>query len=125
MAAFTHHLFICTNERAADDPRGCCAGRGGLEVASAFKRAIHERGLKRIVRANKAGCLDQCAAGATLVVYPGGVWYGRVEVEDVEEIVEQHLIGGRPVERLVLPPEALTGIDPDAPPPPDEVSFSR
>jgi (2Fe-2S) ferredoxin len=124
MAAFTRHVFICINERAAGDPRGCCADRGGVEVAAAFKRAIHERGLKRIVRANKAGCLDQCAAGATLVVYPEGVWYARVAVGDVEEIVEQHLIGGRPVERLVLPPEALTGIDPDAPSEPDEFSIS-
>ena len=63
---------------------------------------------------------SQCSAGATLVVYPETVWYGRVSVDDVVEIIDQHLIGGRPVERLVLPAEALTGIDPDAPPAPDE-----
>jgi len=120
MAAFKHHVFICINERAGADPRGCCSARGGVEVAAAFKRALHERGLKRIVRDNKAGCLDQCSAGATLVVYPEGVWYGRVSVDDVDEIIDQHLIGGRPVERLVLPAEALTGIDPDAPSAPDE-----
>ena len=120
MAQFQHHVFICINERKAGDPRGCCAGRGGVEVAAAFKKKLYERGLKRIVRPNKAGCLDQCAAGVTCVVYPGAVWYGRVTVDDVDEIIDEHLIGGRPVERLVIPHEALTGIDPDAAPRADD-----
>ena len=118
MAKLQRHLFICTNERTADDPRGCCLQRGAAEVASAFKKAIHERGFKRIIRANKAGCLDQCARGVTVVVYPEGVWYGGVTVQDVEEIVETHLIGGRPVRRLLIPPEELTGIEPPEPLPP-------
>jgi len=123
MARFKHHIFICINEREAGDPRGCCASRGGAEVAKAFKLKLYERGLKRIVRPNKAGCLDQCAAGVTCVVYPGGVWYGRVTVDDVDEIIEQHILGGKPVERLVIPPEALTGIDPDAESAADEFSI--
>jgi len=109
MARFTRHLFICTNERTPDDPRGCCQARGSLEVAAALKQAVHERGLKRIVRVNKAGCLDQCARGVTCVVYPEGVWYGGVGTADVREIVEQHLIAGRPVERLRIPDDRLTG----------------
>lgn len=123
MAQFKHHIFICTNEREDGDPRGCCAERGGHDVAKAFKLKLYERGLKRIVRPNKAGCLDQCAAGVTCVVYPEGVWYGRVTVDDVDEIIEQHIIGGKPVERLVIPPEALTGIDPDADAAADEFSI--
>lgn len=123
MANFQRHIFICINERQAGHPRGCCAEKGGAEVAAAFKQAIHARGLKRIVRANKAGCLDQCAAGVTCVVYPDTVWYGRVTLDDVDEIVDRHLVGGEPVERLVIPPEALTGIDPDAPPADDEFSI--
>jgi len=114
MAKFRRHVFICVNERAAGDARGCCRARDGEEVAIAFKKAIHARGLRRVVRANKSGCLDQCAAGVTVVVYPEAVWYGRVTVDDVEEIVTEHIVGGRPVERLVLPDEALTGIDPAA-----------
>lgn len=125
MANFQKHIFICINERAADDSRGCCASRGGKDVAKAFKVKLFERGLKRIVRPNKAGCLDQCAAGVTCVVYPEGVWYGRVTVGDVDEIIEKHIIGGEPVERLVIPPEALTGIDPDAPPAEDEFTFQE
>lgn len=109
MAGFQRHVFVCTNQRAPDDPRGCCAGRGSLEVAEAFKAKAHERGLKRVVRINKAGCLDQCARGVTVVVYPEAVWYGGVRTEDVEEILDRHVIGGEPVARLRLPDEALSG----------------
>jgi (2Fe-2S) ferredoxin len=59
--------------------------------------------LKGNIRANKAGCLDQCELGVSVVVYPEGVWYGRVTLDDVNEIVERHLIGGTPVERLRVP----------------------
>ena len=114
MADFTRHVFICVNERPADDARGCCASKGGAEVAAAFKQKLYERGLKRIVRPNKAGCLDQCARGVTVVVYPEGVWYGGVTAADVDEIIESHVVGGRPVERLRIPSERLTGRAPAA-----------
>jgi (2Fe-2S) ferredoxin len=118
MGEFKRHLFICVNERNADDPRGFCKAKASDEVAAAFKKRLYARGLKRVVRANKAGCLDQCACGPTIVVYPEGVWYGRVTVDDVDEIIDEHIIGGRPVERLRLRPDELTGIEPgpDAPP---------
>ena len=109
MAKFQRHIFICTNERDASDPRGCCAEKGSREVADCFKSKLYERGLKRIVRANKAGCLDQCALGVTVVVYPEAVWYGGVTVDDVDEIIERHILGGEAVERLVIPPERLSG----------------
>ena len=50
----------------------------------------------------QAGCLDACSQGPAVVVYPEGVWYGHVKVEDVPEIVESHLVRGQPVERLRL-----------------------
>jgi (2Fe-2S) ferredoxin len=112
MAKFQKHIFICVNERAPGDPKGCCAARGGQDVAAAFKRELHERGLKRIVRPNKALCLDQCALGVTVVVYPEAIWYGHVTAADVGEIIDEHIVGGRPVERLMLRPEQLTGIEP-------------
>ena len=115
MAKYRRHLFICINERAPDDPRGCCAAKGSSEIAEALKKRVHECGLKRIVRVNKAGCLDQCARGVTVVVYPEAVWYGGVTLGDVDELVEQHLSRGRPVERLVIPDQELTGKEP----PPD------
>ena len=111
MATFKRHLFICVNERTADDPRGACSDCGGKEVAKAFRKGLYARGQKRIVRANKSGCLDQCVHGVVCVVYPEGVWYGHVTVEDVDEIIDQHILGGQPVKRLVLPPEQLTGLE--------------
>jgi len=59
------------------------------------------------VRANKAGCLDQCEVGPTVVVYPEAVWYGHVTPADVDEIIDSHIIGGQPVERLVIPDSLL------------------
>jgi len=109
MAKFQHHVFICINERDPSDARGCCASKDGAEVAAAFKQKLYERGLKRIVRPNKAGCLDQCSRGVAVVVYPEAVWYGGVTPDDVDEIIDEHLVGGRPVDRLVIPDDKLTG----------------
>jgi len=89
------------NERPAGHPRGCCATKGAGEVLAAFKRAHRTRGLDARVRGNKAGCLDTCENGVSVVIYPEGVWYGGVTVADVEEIVESHVIGGKVVERLL------------------------
>ena len=102
MPCYERHVFTCTNRRDPGNPKGCCAEKGGEEVAEAFKIGLHKRGLKGRMRANKAGCLDQCSRGVTVVVYPEAVWYAGVTPSDVEEIIEQHLVGGRPVERLLL-----------------------
>jgi (2Fe-2S) ferredoxin len=112
MAKFQKHIFICVNEREPGDPKGCCAARGGKDVAAAFKKKLYDRGLKRVVRPNKALCLDQCSLGVIVVVYPEATWYGHVTVGDGDEIIDRHIIGGEPVARLVLPPEKLTGIEP-------------
>ena len=102
MPHFRRHVFVCTNRREPDNPKGCCADKGAEAVRDEFKRLLHERGLKGTIRANAAGCLDQCARGVTVVVYPEQVWYGGVQVGDVAEIVEEHLVGGRTVERLLM-----------------------
>jgi len=98
---FERHVFVCQNARKPEDPRGCCSTKGSAEVLDALKAAVHARGLKGRVRINKAGCLDQCEKGISIVVYPEAVWYGGVNPGDVTEIVEQHLVAGQPVERLV------------------------
>jgi (2Fe-2S) ferredoxin len=103
MPSLTRHVFICTNERAADNPKGSCKPKGAEAVREAFKKQLSALGLKSQVRANAAGCLDQCDFGVTVVVYPEQVWYGRVTVEDVAEIISRHIVGGEYVERLMLP----------------------
>lgn len=103
MQRFEHHIFICINERAPDNPKGCCSAKGSAAIAEKFKEELYRRGLKGKVRANKAGCLDACERGPSVVVYPEGVWYQRVTVDDVIEIIESHILGGKPVERLRVP----------------------
>ena len=103
MPNFEHHVFVCTNSREAGSARGSCTLDGKGELLPAFQTAAKEAGLKGKVRINKAGCMDQCEHGPMVVVYPEAVWYGRVTTADVNEIVQQHLVGGQPVERLRLP----------------------
>ena len=100
---FAHHVFVCENRRDPADPKGCCAAKGSEVIRTALKAEVARRGLKGQVRVNAAGCLDACADGPTIVVYPEGVWYARVRLEDVPELVESHLVNGVPVERLRSP----------------------
>jgi len=98
------HVFVCTNERPADDPRGCCSSKGSAELRDHLKQRVKEAGLKG-VRINNAGCLDRCALGPVLVIYPEGVWYFADGKADIDEIFDTHIIGGGRVERLMLGPE--------------------
>jgi len=102
MPNFLHHIFVCTNQREPGSARPCCNPTGSGELYRAFKDAVAALGLKSTVRANKAGCLDQCEHGPNVVVYPDEVWYGGVQLADVQEIIESHIVGGVPVERLRL-----------------------
>jgi (2Fe-2S) ferredoxin len=111
MPHFDRHVFVCINERPSDNPRGCCKSKGSAEIRDEFKKQLGARGVGTLIRANNAGCLDQCAHGVTVVVYPEQVWYGGVTLADVSEIVESHLIGGQPVARLLI-------VDPPVAPPP-------
>lgn len=106
MPGYQRHIFVCVNDRPADDPRGCCLAKGSQQVRDLLKKSLKARGLNRIVRANASGCLDACGSGATVVVYPEAVWYGGVTVSDVDEIIEKHVIRGEVVERLLLEPGA-------------------
>ncbi len=104
MPKFEKHIFICINERSPEDPKGCCKARGSEKIREFFKAEIKRRGLKGKVRANAAGCLDHCAHGPSVVVYPEGVWYHVENEKDVMEIMDQHIEGGRPVSRLAIYP---------------------
>lgn len=120
MPSFQRHVFVCINERTADHPRGSCKARGGVEVRDALKSELTRRGLSKAIRANNAGCLDQCEGGVTVVVYPEQTWYGGVTIGDVSELVEEHLINGRVVKRLLMADQPQTDPDrvlPVVPPP--------
>lgn len=100
--ALRQHIFVCLNERGPDDPRGCCLAKGAAAIHKKFKEEVERLGLKGLVRANKSGCLDQCAFGPSVVIYPEGVWYTVHTPEDVVEIMERHVVGGQVVQRLLM-----------------------
>jgi (2Fe-2S) ferredoxin len=103
MSYYRYHLFFCTNSR--DDGRQSCADCDAQGMRDHLKRRTKELGISGPggVRINTAGCLDRCADGPVVVVYPEAIWYTYVDKEDLEEILKEHLIEGRVVERLRLP----------------------
>ena len=101
---YARHIFFCLNERKSGEE--CCAQHQAQAGFDRCKQRIREadRNGPGQVRVNKAGCLDRCAGGPVAVVYPEAVWYTFVDSADIDDIVDSHLLGGKPVERLRLPP---------------------
>jgi len=102
MSYFQHHVFFCCNKR--EPPEKCCADAGAADLQAYAKGRIKALGLsgQGRIRINKAGCLDRCEEGPVIVVYPEEVWYHYVDQEDIEEIIQEHLVHGRIVERLKI-----------------------
>ena len=103
MSVYDHHIFVCLHQRDESDGRGCCTARGGESVHRWFKAEGKRRDWKGRIRVNRSGCLDQCALGPTVVVYPEGVWYRPETAEDVRRICEEHIEGGHVVSELTTP----------------------
>jgi (2Fe-2S) ferredoxin len=127
MPRYQRHIFVCTNFRPPENPTGCCAAKGGEQVRLAMKEEIKRRKLKPWVRACTSSCLANCSDGVTVVVYPEAVWYGKVTLQDVDEIMERHIIRGEIVERLLIPklndvPRKLAPLDPGSTAPDDASS---
>lgn len=103
MGYYERHIFFCENQRDEAD-RACCARHGASELRDYCKGLVKAKGLSGAgkVRVNKAGCLDRCEEGPCVVVYPEGTWYTYVDKSDIDEIVEEHLVHGRTVERLKI-----------------------
>jgi len=101
---YQRHLFFCVNDRGAESDRPSCNQCGSAALREYAKKRIKEMGLAGPgkVRINQSGCLDRCEEGPVCVVYPEGVWYTYVDEEDVDEIIDSHLAGGKPVERLKI-----------------------
>jgi (2Fe-2S) ferredoxin len=104
LSYYKRHIFFCVNDRGPDADRPSCARCGSADMRNYAKARIKERGLsgEGNVRVNQAGCLDRCESGPVCVVYPEGTWYTYVDEEDIDEIVDEHLVGGREVERLKI-----------------------
>lgn len=102
MSYFQHHVFFCCNQRDAGD--SCCNDHKAADMQTYAKDRIRALGLKGEgkIRINKAGCMDRCDEGPVLVVYPDAVWYTYIDKEDIDEIIESHLVKGQIVERLKL-----------------------
>jgi (2Fe-2S) ferredoxin len=98
---YQHHIFFCLNRR--DDGAPCCTDHGSEEMFDYMKSRVKKLGLngKDKVRVNRAGCLDRCSEGPLMVIYPAAVWYTFVDNEDIDEIIESHLLQGKIVERLL------------------------
>ena len=101
---FQRHIICCTNDRDPDDPRGSCLARGAVELQSHVRTRAKELGIENI-RVQQSNCLDRCELGPTMVIYPEGIWYSYQSNEDIEEILQTHVIGGGRVERLMLYPD--------------------
>ena len=101
---YNAHVFCCINERAPGHRRGCCKERGSVELRDYMKTRVREMKINR-VRVNQSGCLDRCELGPVLVIYPEGIWYTYQTKEDVDEILQTHLIDGQVVSRLLLDPD--------------------
>jgi (2Fe-2S) ferredoxin len=103
MSYFKHHVFFCCNQRQPGET--CCNNHKASAMQTYAKDRIGALGLKGRgkVRINKAGCLDRCDEGPVLVVYPDNVWYTYLDKEDIDEIIDEHIVHGRVVARLQLP----------------------
>ena len=101
-AYFKHHVFFCLNERKSGE--ACCAQQSAQAGFDHCKSRVKAEKLAGPggVRVNKAGCLDRCEEGPVLVVYPEGTWYTYVDEQDIDEIVDVHLVGGKVVDRLKI-----------------------
>ena len=108
---FQRHFFVCQTQRP---PMGkpSCGAQGAVDILNALQEGLgaHPE-LWGKVQISASGCLGPCFDGPSIVVYPEAIWYARVKPSDVAEIVESHMVGGKPVERLVYewPDEAAAG----------------
>jgi len=99
------HVFICLNSRPPNHPKGSCTANGAQDVLMEFGRQLEERQLFGRFKITRTSCLGPCELGPTVLIYPEGLMYTGVQPGDVREIIEEHLLGDRPVERLRVSPE--------------------
>jgi (2Fe-2S) ferredoxin len=94
-------ILVCINERDSSADRPSCRAEGSKKLREELKDAVKHAGLKGRVRVLETSCMDQCEHAAVCAVYPDNVWYSFVKASDAQEIVDQHLLGGVPIKRLL------------------------
>lgn len=97
------HLFVCTQQRPEGHPRGSCQAKGGATLAEEFWFQLQGRNLLGKFALTTTACFGPCGIGPNVLVYPEGVLYSGVTREDVQEIVESHLLNNEVVARLQAP----------------------
>lgn len=97
------HVFVCTQDRGPGHPRGSCQQNGCGEMLQEFQQQFQNRNLWGQFALTATGCLGPCSFGPNVLVYPEGVMYGKVGKADVAAIIDEHLLGDKPVERLKVP----------------------
>jgi (2Fe-2S) ferredoxin len=102
MSFYKKHLFFCINQR--ENGKACCNNASATEMCKHAKAKIKELNIGGPggIRVSSSGCLGRCALGPSLVVYPEGVWYSYCSKNDIDEILEKHIMGGNIVERLLM-----------------------
>jgi (2Fe-2S) ferredoxin len=104
MSYYHRHIFFCTNDRGPESERPSCNRCASAELRDYAKKRVKELGESGAgkIRVNKAGCLDRCEEGPVCVVYPEGTWYTYVDESDLDDIIDSHLLNGKPVNRLKI-----------------------
>jgi len=99
------HVFVCTQTRPPGHPRASCGASGGMAIVQEFLQHFEQKQLWGRVAVTGCGCLGACSNGPGILVYPEGVMYGGIGKDEVAAIVEEHLLGDQPVDRLKVPAE--------------------
>jgi (2Fe-2S) ferredoxin len=95
------HIFVCTSSRMTGVAKGFCHTKGALEIIQRFTEKLEEENITDVMVSN-TGCFGICEKGPIVAVYPDNVWYGSVSADDVDEIVESHIMNGKIVEKLEI-----------------------
>ena len=101
----SYHILVRTNSRPPGHPRGSCGENGSNAIFEKLAMGVEQKGLFGKCTVTNTGCIGPCGVGPVVIVYPDGVWYQKVQPEDVDEILDQHVSQGQKIDRLEIPDE--------------------